>query len=134
MPIKSIDSLLLIIISFYGYSTIPSSLLMFLSLGSQHSPDEILIILLNKNIIYILYNIGLLIPLDYFWHCYGIKEIYMIIFSAAAVLDNVPCSVLESLKSLHCGSLHVSITLPVPSVLNIRLTAQQQNVLELTGS
>lgn len=132
MPIKSIDSLLLIIISFYGYSTIPSSLLIFLSLGSQHSPDEILIILLNKNII--LYNIGLLIPLDYFWHCYGIKEIYMIIFSAAAVLDNVPFSVLESLKSLHCGSLHVSITLPVPSVLNIRLTAQQQNVLELTGS
>lgn len=58
----------------------------------------------------------------------------MIIFSAAAVLDNVPCSVLESLKSLHCDSLHVSITLPVPSVLNIRLTAQQQNVLELTGS
>lgn len=57
----------------------------------------------------------------------------MIIFSAAAVLDNVPCSVLESLKSLHCGSLHVSITLPVPSVLNIRLTAQQQNVLELTN-
>lgn len=48
--------------------------------------------------------------------------------------ENAPCSVLEALKSLSCGSLLVSISLPVPSVLNIRLTAKRHNVVELTGS
>lgn len=39
-----------------------------------------------------------------------------------------------SLKCLSCGRLHVSISLTAPSVLNIRLTAKQHNVVELTGS
>lgn len=53
---------------------------------------------------------------------------------AQAAPDNAPCSVLEASKSLCCGSLLVSISLPVPSVLTIRLTAKQHNVVELTGS
>lgn len=48
--------------------------------------------------------------------------------------ENTPCSILEALKSLRCDSLLVSISLPVPCVLNIRLTAKQHNVVELTGS
>lgn len=37
-------------------------------------------------------------------------------------------------KVLQYGSLLISLSLPVPSVLNIRLTAKQHNVVQLTGS
>lgn len=50
------------------------------------------------------------------------------------VPTNAPCRVLEAFKSPSCGSFLLPISLPVPSVLNIRLTAKQHNVVELTGS
>lgn len=40
----------------------------------------------------------------------------------------------RSFKCPCCGSLLVSLSLPVPSVLNIRLTAKQHNVVQLTCS
>lgn len=40
----------------------------------------------------------------------------------------------RSFKRRCCGSLLVSLSLPVPSVLNIRLTAKQHNVVQLTCS
>lgn len=40
----------------------------------------------------------------------------------------------RSFKCRCCGSLLVSLSLPVPSVLNIRLTAKQHNVVQLTCS
>lgn len=48
--------------------------------------------------------------------------------------ENAPCSVLDASESLSCRTLLVSISLPVPSVLHIRPTAKQHNVVELTGS
>lgn len=49
--------------------------------------------------------------------------------------ENAPCCVLEVLQpSAECRCALASLSLPVPSVLNIRPAAKQHNVLQLTCS